>query len=141
MNRLVTDQILNMVSHKVQFQANINLIDLFYECEYSDFENYANDTTLYHCVWDINIVTSFQLRLTSFSSKVYVAWYYCPKCATNKKSVRLVVSGSFGPNGPPPKKPRYDILPHPHPALPPPECLSILLKYFLGGSCDVLFHQ
>ena len=36
---------------------------MFYECEDSEIENYVDDTTLYACVPDINIVISeFQIK-------------------------------------------------------------------------------
>ena len=37
---------------------NINMIDLFYECEENDIANYADDTTLYLCATDIPTVIS-----------------------------------------------------------------------------------
>ena len=43
---------------------NINSIDMFYECEDSDLENYADDATPYACVFDINTVIS-ELKLTA----------------------------------------------------------------------------
>ena len=37
---------------------NINMIDLFYECEENDIANYADDTTPYLCATDIPTVIS-----------------------------------------------------------------------------------
>ena len=37
---------------------NINMIDLFYECEEDDIANYADDTTPYSCGTDIPTVIS-----------------------------------------------------------------------------------
>ena len=37
---------------------NINSTDMFYECEDSDIENYADDTTPYACAFDINTIIS-----------------------------------------------------------------------------------
>ena len=37
---------------------NINMIDLFYECEENDIANYADDTTPYSCGTDIPTVIS-----------------------------------------------------------------------------------
>ena len=37
---------------------NINMTDLFYECEENDIANYADDTTLYLCATDIPTVIS-----------------------------------------------------------------------------------
>ena len=39
---------------------NTNSIDMFYECEDSDIENYADDTTPYACAFDINTINSSQ---------------------------------------------------------------------------------
>ena len=38
---------------------NINSIDIINECEDSDIETYADDTTLYACASDINTVNYF----------------------------------------------------------------------------------
>ena len=43
---------------------NINPIDMFYECEDSDIESYADDTTPYACASDINTVIS-ELQITA----------------------------------------------------------------------------
>ena len=37
---------------------NINMIDLFYECEENDIANYTDDTTPYSCATDISTVIS-----------------------------------------------------------------------------------
>ena len=47
---------------------NINMIDLFYECEENDIANYADDTTLYSCGTDIATVIS---ELQDISTKVF----------------------------------------------------------------------
>ena len=44
---------------------NIDLIDLFYECEDSNFANYADDTTLYAYGENIRVVIS-ELQLLAF---------------------------------------------------------------------------
>ena len=44
---------------------------MIYECEDSDIEHYANDTTLYVCAPDINIVFS-ELQITA--SKLFI-WF------------------------------------------------------------------
>ena len=50
---------------------NINPIDMFYECEDSDIENYADDTTPYACASDINTVIS-ELQITA--SKLFTCF-------------------------------------------------------------------
>ena len=47
---------------------NINMIDLFYECEENDIANYADDTTLCSCGTDIATVIS---ELQDISTKVF----------------------------------------------------------------------
>ena len=50
-----------MVSHKVQcfdLLFNINLIDLFLECEDDNVNSYADDTTIYSCAEDMSSVIS-----------------------------------------------------------------------------------
>ena len=47
---------------------NINMIDLFYECEENDIVNYADDTTPYCCGTDITNVIS---ELQDISIKVF----------------------------------------------------------------------
>ena len=47
---------------------NINMIDLFYECEENDITNYADDTTPYSCSTDIPTVIS---ELQDISTKVF----------------------------------------------------------------------
>ena len=47
---------------------NINMIDLFYECEENDVANYADDTTSYSCGTDIPTVIS---ELQDISTKVF----------------------------------------------------------------------
>ena len=48
---------------------NINMIDLFYQCEENDIANYADDTTPYSCGTDITTVIS-ELQ-AHFSTKVF----------------------------------------------------------------------
>ena len=43
---------------------NIDLIDLFYECEESDIASYADDTTLYSCTRDTQTVISEQTLIS-----------------------------------------------------------------------------
>ena len=50
---------------------NINLIDMFYKCEDSDIENYADDGTPYTCAPEINTVFS-ELQITA--SKLFT-WF------------------------------------------------------------------
>ena len=48
-------------SARFNFRAiifNINSIDIFYKCEDSDLEIYADETILYACASDINTVNS-----------------------------------------------------------------------------------
>ena len=45
---------------------NIDLIDLFSECEESNIASYADDTTPYSCVRDIQTVISELKSLTNF---------------------------------------------------------------------------
>ena len=49
------------------FLFNIDLIDLFYECEESDIASYADDTTPYSCAKDTQTVS----ELKSISSKFF----------------------------------------------------------------------
>ena len=44
---------------------------MFYECEDSDIENYAGDTTPYACASDINTVIP---ELQRTASKLYIVW-------------------------------------------------------------------
>ena len=48
---------------------NINMIDLFYECEENDIASYADDTTPYSCGTDIPTVIS---ELQDISAKVLI---------------------------------------------------------------------
>ena len=50
---------------------NINMIDLFYECEYSSVASYADDTTPYSCVTDI---PSVALELKASANKLFL-WF------------------------------------------------------------------
>ena len=55
---------------------NVNSSDMFNECEDSDTENYADDTTPYACASDINTVIS-ELRITAsnlYDSCDYFDW-------------------------------------------------------------------
>ena len=45
---------------------NIDLIDLFYECEESNIASYADDTTPYSCTKDTQTVISELKSLTNF---------------------------------------------------------------------------
>ena len=45
---------------------NINLIDLFYECEESNIASYADDTTSYSCARDTHTVISELKYLANF---------------------------------------------------------------------------
>ena len=45
---------------------NIDLIDLFYECEESNIASYADDTTPYSCARDTQTVISELKSLTNF---------------------------------------------------------------------------
>ena len=47
---------------------NINMIDLFYECEENDIGNYADDATPYSCYNDIPTIIS---ELHDNSTKVF----------------------------------------------------------------------
>ena len=57
-NRLNTEYGVSQGSLVGPLLFNINLIDMFFECEDSDFENYIDDTTPYNCASDINTVTN-----------------------------------------------------------------------------------
>ena len=50
---------------------NIDMIDLFYECEENDIANYARDTTCYSCGTDIPTVISELQSLLVLSTKVF----------------------------------------------------------------------
>ena len=48
------------------FLLNIDLIDLFYECEERNIASYADDTTPYSCARDTQTVISELKSLTNF---------------------------------------------------------------------------
>ena len=58
---------------------NTNLVDMYYEYEDSDTENYADDTTPHACAPDINTVI-FELRITA--SKLFT-WFNNNHMKTN----------------------------------------------------------
>ena len=46
---------------------NINMIDLFYECDENNIANYADDITLYSCGTDIpTVISEFRLSQQTF---------------------------------------------------------------------------
>ena len=61
---------------------NINSIDMFYGCENSDIENYADDKTPYPCASDINTVIP-ELQITA--TKPFT-WF------SNSEKVHLLLS-------------------------------------------------
>ena len=67
---------------------NINSIDMFYQCEDSDIENYAEDTTPYACASDINTVIS-ELQITA--SKLFT-WYNNNHMKPNPEKSHLLLS-------------------------------------------------
>ena len=60
---------------------NTNLVDMYYEYEDSDTENYADDTTPHACAPDINTVI-FELRITA--SKLFT-WFNNNHMKTNSE--------------------------------------------------------
>ena len=58
-------------SISVQILFNINMIDLFYECEDSNVASYADDTTPYSCATDI---PSVALELQASATKLFL-WF------------------------------------------------------------------
>ena len=79
---------------------NINLIDLFFECDDSQIASYANDTTPYSCADDIpNVIT----QLESTASKLF-CWFTnnhmkvnpgkCPILLSTKNAIDLHLEGA-----------------------------------------------
>ena len=67
---------------------NINMIDLFYECEENDIANYADDTTPYSCGTDIPTVIS---ELQDPSAKVF-NWFGNNHMKANRGKCHLLLS-------------------------------------------------
>ena len=67
---------------------NIDLIDLFYECEESNIASYADDTTSYSCARDTQIVIS---ELKSISSKIF-HWFQYNHLKANPGKCHLLLS-------------------------------------------------
>ena len=67
---------------------NINMIDLFYECEENDIANYADDTTPYSCGTDIPTVIS---ELQDISTKVF-NWFGNNHMKANPGKCHLLLS-------------------------------------------------
>ena len=67
---------------------NINIIDLFYECEENDIANYADDITPYYCGTDIFTVV---YELQGFSAKVF-NWFGNNHMKANPCKCHLLVS-------------------------------------------------
>ena len=67
---------------------NINSIDMFYECEDSDIENYADDLTPYACASDINTVIS-ELQVTA--SKLFT-WFDNNHMKANPEKSHLLLN-------------------------------------------------
>ena len=67
---------------------NINMIDLFYECEENDITNYADDTTTYSC--DIHIPTVIS-ELQDISTKVF-NWFGNNHMKANPGKCHLLLS-------------------------------------------------
>ena len=56
---ILRNQIESLTEHtKMLLGHDMNSIDMFYECEESDIENYTDDITPYVCASDINAVIS-----------------------------------------------------------------------------------
>ena len=67
---------------------NIDLIDLFYECEESNIASYADGTTPYSCARNTQIVIS---ELKSISSKLF-HWFQYNHLKANPGNYRLLLS-------------------------------------------------
>ena len=67
---------------------NINMIDLFYECEESDIGNYTDDTTLYSCGTNIPTVIS---ELQDISTKIF-NWFGNNHIKANPGKCHLLLS-------------------------------------------------
>ena len=67
---------------------NIDLIDLFYECEESNIASYADDTTPYSCARDTQTVIS---ELKSISSKLF-HWFQYNHLKANPGKCHLLLS-------------------------------------------------
>ena len=61
---------------------------MFYECEGSDVENYADDTTPYACAFDINTVIS-ELQITA---SILFTWFDKSHMKANPEKSRLLLS-------------------------------------------------
>ena len=68
--------------------SNIDLIDLFLECENDNISNYADDTTLYSCAQDISSVTS---ELQSIS-KSFFDWCRSNHMKANPEKCHVILS-------------------------------------------------
>ena len=64
---------------------NIDLIDLFLECENDNISSYADDTTLYSCAQDTSSVVSELQRI----AKKFFDWYGNNHMKANLKNVML----------------------------------------------------
>ena len=67
---------------------NINMLDLFHECEENNIANYANDTTPYSCGTDIPTVIS---ELQGISTKVF-NWFGINHLKANPGKCYLLLS-------------------------------------------------
>ena len=67
---------------------NIDLIDLFYECEKSDIASYANDTTPYTCGTDTQSVIA-ELQITA--NKLF-HWFEYKHLKANPGKSHLLLS-------------------------------------------------
>ena len=72
---------------------NINMIDLFYECEDSNVASYDDDTTPYLCVTDIPSVV---LELQASTTKLF-RWFKNNHLKANPGKYHILLIGSKKP--------------------------------------------
>ena len=69
---------------------NIKMIDLFYECQDSSIENYADDTTPYSCATDM---TSVAMELQAYATKLFL-WFKKNHLKANPGKSHILLSSN-----------------------------------------------
>ena len=67
---------------------NIGMIDLYYECEYSNVASYADDTASYSCATDI---PSVAFELQAFGTKLF-RWFNDNHLKANPRKSHILLS-------------------------------------------------